>query len=474
MKNNLQRNSKNELIEEILKLREENEKLKKENKNLKGKLNTTSQNSSKPPSTNNLWKITQICNSRIKWQNPRWWVKWHKWETLKQFEKPDKVEVIEVKNCEKCAFSLEKISVFKEVKRQVVDIPTPFFNVTEYKNLEKVCPCCKHLNKSKFPEWVEQSIQYWPNIQASSTYMYNHQMTSYERLQEFWKECYWLEISQTTLTNFNQKNYDNLEDFENQMKSALIKSPILNTDETGVRIDWKTSWIHTAWTGKLTYYSVHEKRGKDAMDEMKVLEFFTWILVSDHWKSYQIFSNFLLHCFCNAHHLRELKWVFENEGKDWGKQMIELLLKTKDLKKEAIERWESFLEKEVLEDIHSEFKSILQTWKSTYELVEKKEWKRWRVKKSKWLNLLERLEKNEDWTLWFIHNFDIPFDNNLAERDLRMTKTRVKISWCFRSFNGAKWFCRIRSYISTLRKQGVEIYNSLFSIFSWNLFLPNF
>ena len=473
MKNNLQKNSKNELIDEILKLREELKKEREKVKDLEWKLNINSTNSNKPPSTNNLWKVTQICNSRIKWNNPRWWVKWHKWRTLKQYENPDIVEILEVKNCEKCAFSLEKEAVFKESKRQIIDIPKPIFIVTEYIWEEKLCPCCKHINKAKFPEWVDQLIQYWANIQASSVYMYNHQMTSYERLQEFWKEVFWLEISQTTLTKFNRKSYDNLEYFENKVKNALIKSPILNSDETWVRINWKTNWIHTIWTEILTYYSAQEKRGKEAMDEIKILEFFTWILVSDHWNSYKIFNNFLLHCFCNAHHLRELKWVFENEEKDWSKQIIELLLKAKKLKKEAIDRWKTFLEKEVLKDIHNEFKSIIQSWKKTYETIEKVKWKRWRTKKSKWLNLLERLEKSEDWTLWFIHNFDIAFDNNLAERDLRMVKIRTKISWCFRSFNGAQWFCRIRSFISTLRKQKLKIYNFLLSIFSWKLLLPN-
>ena len=474
MNSNLHKNTKNELIEEILKLREENDKLKWKVKDLEWKLNTNSLNSSKPPSTNNLWKITQICNSREKWKNPRWWVKWHKWWTLKQYEKPDIVKKIEVIVCEKCTFSLKNIAIFKEIKRQVIDIPKPICIVTEYVSEQKLCTCCNHLNKAKFPKWVEQPIQYWPNIQASSVYMYNHQITSYERLQEFWKEIFLLDISQTTLTNFNKKSYTILEDFENQIKSALIKSPILNVDETWVRIDWKTNWIHTVWTKKLTHYSAQEKRWKEAMDDMKILEAFTWILVSDHWNSYKIFHNFLLHCFCNAHHLREIKWVIENEKKDWWEQMIDLLLMAKNFKEEAIKKWENFLEKEVLEDIHIKFKAILQEWKNTYKVIERKKWKRWKIKKDKWLNLLERLEKSEDWTLWFIHNFEIPFDNNLAERDLRVVKTRTKISWCFRSFNGAQWFCRIRSFISTLRKQGLEIYDSILSIFSWNLILPSF
>jgi transposase len=221
--------------------------------------------------------------------------------------------------------------------------------------------------------------------------MYNYQMTSFERLQEFWKEIYWLKISQTTLMNFNKKWFWNLESFEEQLKSALIQSPILHSDETWVRIDWKTNRVHTVWTKKISYYSAQEKRWKQAMDKMKILEFFTWILVSDHWSSYKIFTNFILHCFCNAHHLRELKWVLENEKKSWPEEMIKLLLEAKKLKEEAQKRWETFLEKEVLDDIHLKFKTIIWNWKIEYEWIKKIIWKRWKQKKSKWLNLLERL-----------------------------------------------------------------------------------
>jgi len=481
MKNNLHKNTKNELIDEILKLREselklreEIEDLKWENQDLKWKLNINSSNSSKSSSTEILKKKTQICNSRIKWQNPRWWVKWHIWNTLKQFEKPDFVEKLEVFHCEKCNFDLEKVQSFKETKRQVIDISKPVFTVTEYQSQEKVCPCCNHINKAKFPEWVEQSIQFWQNIQASSVYMYNYQMTSFKRQQEYFKEIYSLDISQTTFMSFNEKRFWNLESFEEQLKSALIQSPIIHSDETWVRINWKTNRIHTVWTKKMSYYSAQEKRWKQAMDEMKILEFFTWILVSDHWSSYKIFTNFLLHCFCNAHHLRELKWVLENEGKMWSEEMIKLLLEAKKLKEEAQKRWETFLCKSLLDELHNEFRTILRNWKFEYEWIKRIIWKRWKHKKSKWLNLLLRLEQSEAGSLWFIDNFEIPFDNNLAERDLRMIKTRTKISGCFRSFDGAKYFCRIRSYISTMKKQNLDIYNSLSSIFSWNLLLPKF
>jgi len=453
MKNNLHKNTKNELIDEILKLREKEQKLQEENqrvieeneklkwkmkdlkweisnlewevkdkedtiKDLEWKLNISSQNSSKPPSTETLQKKTQICNSRIKWKNPLWWVKWHTWANHKYYENPDIVTQLEVSHCEWCNHSLEEVEVLKETKRQVVDIPKPVFKVQEYQSEEKICPCCGKINKAKFPVWVEQEMQFWPNIQASSVYMYNYQMTSLERLQEFWKEMYGLEISQATLMNFNKKWFETLQEFENQLKGALRESAIIHSDETWVRIAWKTKWIHTVSNHKLTHYSAEEKRWKEALDNMDILTHFIWILISDHWWSYKQFSHFLLHCFCNAHHLRELTWVIENEEKLWARDIKNLLIKAKTLKEEAQEKWETFLKKETLKQIHIEFQNILHNWKSEYEENKKIVSKRWRPKKSKWLNLLERLEQSESWTLWFIDNFDIPFDNNLAERDL--------------------------------------------------------
>ena len=488
MQNNLLKNSKIQLVDEILNLREtlekskekikvlewENQDLKWEVQDLQWKLNINSTNSSKPSSTETLQKKTQICNSREKGKNPRWWVIWHKGANHKQYENPDIIESIPIHTCSWCGHNLEEVETVNETKRQVVDIPKPIYIVTEFRWWEKTCPCCQKLNKANFPVWVEQEIQFWANVIASSVYLYNYQITSFERLQEYWKEVYWLDISQTTLMSFNKRSYSILEGFENQLINALIRSNILNGDETWVRINWKTNWVHNYSTHLLTYYSAQEKRGKEAMDEMKILEYFKWILVSDHWKSYKSFIHFLLHAFCNAHHLRELKWVIENEMKIWAEEMKQLLLKAKKLKEEAVERKQDFLEKEVLNEIHNEFKTILQKWKTEYQEVKRISPKRWRLKKDKWLNLLERLEQSEDWTLWFIDNFLIPFDNNLAERDLRMVKTRTKISGCFRSFEGARNFCRIRSYISTMRKQGFDIYKALYSIFSWEILLPNF
>ena len=206
---------------------------------------------------------------------------------------------------------------------------------------------------------------------------------------------------------------------------------------------------------------------------MWILPNFKWNLVSDHWFSY-VFYKLLFHYFCNAHHLRELKWITQNVKKKWANKMAKLLTKSKELRDEAVKKWKTNLEKDQLESIHLQYKQILSNWKTEYKVKIRKKWQRWRLAKYKWLNLVERLELNETWTLGFIHDFDIPFDNNLAERDIRMVKTRTKISGCFRSFEWVQWFCRIRSYISTIIKQKWDVYNSILSMFNWDLIMPNF
>lgn len=471
MKNNLLKNTKEELVDEILKLREKLKKKENEIKALKWKLTLNSSNSSKPPSTNAFSKKTHVCNSRTKGNHPRWWQKGHKWKTLKQSQTPDTIIVIPIHNCEHCSTNLDSVAIINETKRQVFDIPKPVYIVTEYVAWEKICPCCNHLNQAKFPQWVDDFVSYWPNIKANSVYMYNFIYSSYDRLQKYWKEIYDLDISQPTLLSYNMRGADKLAGFEKDLKMALVSSPIIHADETWVRVNSKTDWVHVACTKSLTYYFPHKKRGKEAIDAMWILPNFIWSLISDHWFSYTFYS--LVHYFCNAHHLRELKWVIQNEEKKWAEELINLLMTAKALRDEAAEKWEISLVEDQLKDIHLQYKKILLAWKSEYEGKVRTAWQRWRLAKAKWLNLLERLEMNEAWTLGFLHDFNIPFDNNLAERDLRMVKTRTKISGCFRSSEWIQWFCRIRSYISTIIKQKGDVYNSILSLFHWDMILPN-
>ena len=472
MKNIYKNKSKDELIERILDLEEKNDNLEKEVWKLKWQLSINSQNSSKPWSTNIFDKLTPITNSRKKWKNPRWWVKGHKWKNLQQDDNPNKVIELDVNNCEECGFELNMEKYLRKIKRQKIDISRAEKYVTEYISWVKKCPECWHINIAQFPEGVCSHVQYWENIKALSVYLNTHWMMSCSRIEQYFKEVASISVSTQSINNFNKKTFKKLEDFEKLLEKALLKSEVAHADETWVRVGWNLSWVHVISTLHHTLYKVHKNRGKKAIEEIDLLTQYYQSLVTDHWASYKKY--WFKHFFCNAHHLRELSWVIENEEKSWAKELKKLLLKAKKLKELAQKKGKSFLEKEVLEDISLSYKNILNEGKKEYKKDNQTTWKRWRPKKDKWLNLLERLEKSQDWTLGYVFDFDIPFDNNLAERDLRMVKLKNKVSGCFRSSEGAEYFCRIRSYISTLRKQKKDIYAGLLSLFSWKILLPEF
>jgi transposase len=298
-------------------------------------------------------------------------------------------------------------------------------------------------------------------------------MPSYERLEDFFNEIFWLQISQTSLCNFNKIWYESLLDFENKLKVSLLLQKLLHADESGVRMNWKNSWVHVNSNDKLTFLFPHKSRWRLAIEEMWILNNFKWNCVTDGLNTYIVYN--FIHYLCNVHHLRELKWVIENEKKKWAKQYLKFLMKYKKLRDELKSKWIEKFEKNTLDDIKTEHKKILFSWKTEYtKIIKRKKWQRWYLKKAKWLNLLERLEKNEKSVLWFFHDFSIPFDNNQAERDLRMLKNRVKVSGWFRTEDWLKFFCRFRSYISTMKKQGFDIYPAIQSIFKWEILLPNF
>jgi transposase len=444
-------------------------------KDLKWKLKMNSLNSSIPSSKEWLNKKTKVCNSRKKSNKARWWQKWHTWKNLGRNENVDEIIDVTPQECSDCWFRLlNNFSnyVTRQI-RQVIDMITPSMKINDYKWYVVKCDNCWFINYPIFPEWVTKPVQYWQEIKAFSSYLYNYQFLSYDRLQEFYSDIVWLKISQTSLCNFNKIWYKNLENFEDKLKQVLVKQHLLHADETWARVAWKLGRIHVNSNERYTYLMYHKKRWREAIEDMWILNNFLWNCITDHWKSYIIYS--FIHYLCNAHHLRELTWVIENEKKIWAKEIINLLIQAKRQKEKLISKWIFSLEKENLEKIHNQYKDILTKWKLEYtENTKRKKWQRWRLKKNKWLNLLERLEEYEGWTLWFIDDFSIPFDNNLAERDLRMVKTRIKISGCFRSEEWTEWFCRIRSYISTLRKQNVRVYSALQSIYSWKITLPEF
>lgn len=222
---------------------------------------------------------------------------------------------------------------------------------------------------------------------------------------------------------------------------------------------------------KFNSFKTSQKRWREAIEDNAILPNFNQTIISDNWASYKNKYDFK-QWLCNAHHLRELDWVTKFENKKWALKLKKLLLKSKKLKENNQKKEIIFLEKEEINKIQKEYLNILEDGKKEYPEIKKIPWKRWKTKKSKWQNLLLRLEKTINETLLFIEDFTVPFDNNQAERDLRMAKLKNKVSWCFRSFEWWEYFMRIRSYIWTLRKQEKETFSAILSLFWGDVLFP--
>ena len=446
-----------QLIEKLFDAIETNENLVDQVASLQARVNElekqlaqNSHNSNKPPSSDGLKK--KVRSLRQKSKNKSGGQKGHKGHTLKQVSKPDKVIECSVDNCTTCGRSLADTAVVGVDKRQLFDIPPVSIEVTEYQAEIKTCTHCNTTNKASFPKMVTQPVQYGSRIKAQAIYLMNQHLLPYQRTAEILFDFYGQQISTGTLFNINHDCYQALQKPVENIKEQVIASAVVHFDESGLRADKKTRWLHSASTPLWSYYMFHQKRGSDAMDEANILPQFEGIAVHDHWKPY--FKYQCRHALCNAHHLRELIFIFEHDKQKWAKQMIELFLEIKQSVEKAKSNGEHSLARSKIENFQKRYDKIVD---HGFKINPDRDPKRKKKKKTKAQNLLHRLEKFCEQTLAFMYDFRVPFDNNLAERDIRMIKVQQKISGCFRSNQGAEIFCRIRSYISSAKKQGYNI-----------------
>lgn len=431
---------------------------------LEHQLAANSHNSHQPPSSDGLKK--QVRSLRKKSANKSGGQKGHKGHTLKQVAKPDKVIKCTVDHCTTCGKSLVATPVNAVDKRQVFDIPTVSIEVTEYRAEIKTCTFCHTTNRASFPKTVTQPVQYGSRIKAQAIYLMNQHLLPYQRTAEILFDFYGHQISTGTLYNINDDCYQTLKGPVESIKEQVIASEVVHFDETGLRAEKKTQWLHSASTLFWSYYTFFQKRGSAAMDEANILPQFNGIAVHDHWKPY--FKYQCRHVLCNAHHLRELIFIFEHDQQKWANQLIDLFLEIKHAVETAKSQGEPNLARGKIEDFQQRYHKIID---NGFELNPDRDPKRKKKKKTKAQNLLHRLKLFCEQTLAFMDDFRIPFDNNLAERDIRMIKVQQKISGCFRSNQGAEIFCRIRSYISSAKKQGYNILNALqFALDNENIF----
>ena len=452
-----------------LKIQEDTIKsLQAEIKDLKSQIAKDSHNSSKPPSSDGLKSREKKTRSlREKSKKKPGGQKGHKGKTLEAVDCPNKTKRHPVDRCKNCGKSLEDVQATVHDKRQVFDLPEKIeIIVTEHQAEEKDCPYCGEHNKASFPPDVTHKVQYGNHIKSIAVYLSNYELIPYKRLSELFEDIFHISISVGMLSNNNDTAGELLKEPEAKIKEKIINSEIVHFDETGCNIGGERYWMLVASTGKYTCYFPHARRGTEAMDEMGILPNFIGTAVHDHFKSY--FTYNCLHALCNAHHLRELVFVYEEYDQKWAKKMIDLLLEIK----KATERTKNKkLNTELIIEFEKKYNRILNAGlKANPPPEAPKEKKRGRTKKSKTRNLLERLKDFIDSVLAFMYNLKVPFDNNQGERDIRMEKVKQKISGLFRTYDGALTFCRIRGYISTVRKNGLPVLESIKAIFEKNAF----
>lgn len=420
---------------------------------LENRLNKNSSNSSKPPSSDGLGgKKTQSLrkpSGKKPGGQPG-----HQGKTLEQVSNPDQIIEHAPDTCENCQNDLTSAPVDGSEKRQVFDLPKPELEVVEHRAQTKTCSCCGHRTKAPFPEHVTAPVQYGLRIQALSAYLHNQQFVPPDRIRQFFEDIFEINISPGTCMNIDERLFEYLAPFELSLKAYLTASQILHADETGMRCEKKLYWIHSASTALATFYGIHARRGKEAIDHFDIIPNFRGWCVHDHWKPYFSYPH-LQHVLCNAHHLRELKYIYEQEKEPWAQRMKEHLLHAQKLVQTA---HRAPLSPEVVEQIENSYLQILigafHHHKTHFQNGPPAQ------KKKPGLNLLRRLLNQMDAVLAFVKH-PVPFTNNQAEQDIRMVKVRQKISGSFRSFLGAAIFCRIRSYISTARKQGWGVWDSI-------------
>ena len=402
----------------------------------------------------------------------------HRGHHLQQVEIPDQILIHPVARCEHCQHDLRAQPAALPERRQVMDLPVKRLWVTEHRVEEKQCPMCSHLTRASFPTAVVAPAQYGTGIQSLATYVVEGQAVPYARASQLLQELLGVQLSAGSIASFVTTCHQQLAEVEKALKAALVKTNVIHQDETTLRVGTTGWWVHVCSTKRLTHYAAHPKRGRTALDAIGIAQAFRGTSVHDGFRSYQGYS--FTHAWCNVHHLRELTFVEEELKQPWARKMKELLL---DMKAE-VERAKALSQHELdallLARLLRRYDSLLaegyQANPPPRAPSQSEPSKRTsgRAKQSPARNLLDRLSGGKWAVLRFLLDFAVPFDNNQAERDLRMIKVQQKVSGCFRTEQGVAMFCRIRSYLSTLRKQGIKLLSALDHTLSGHPVLPAF
>jgi transposase len=450
---------------------EQIEQLLARTRELEAQLAKDSHNSSKPPSSDGLARKTkslrQPSGKKAGGQLG------HRGETLRLVGVPDTVVEHRPTVCAHCQMPLAAAPVVGCERRQVVDLPRVRLEVREHQALHVRCPACQHVTVGPVPAEAPSRAQYGPQVRALAVYLVAEHLVPLGRVQQVLADLCGMRLARGTLVAWVQQAARVLAPVEEQIKDALGRVPVLHSDETGVRRAGKLAWVHVASTARLTQYAVHAPRGAQATAAMGILPQFTGVSVHDGWASNWAYPR-CRHALCNVHHLRELTFLEEQFQQQWAKELKELLRAMQAAADQARAQGLRRLPAAQREPLLARYRALLAAGLAANPPPVRRPGQRGRVKQSPARNLLERLWLHQEAVLAFLDDLTIPFDNNQAERDLRTLKLQQKVSGCFRSVAGAAAFARLRSYLSSLRKQGQALLAALQTVFAGQPLYPAF
>jgi len=452
------------LVDIILALQERLVQLEQRVQELEAQLARNSSNSGQPPSSDGLAKPSPKSLRTPSGSKPGG-QPGHPGRTLQRVQNPDHIQVHRLEVCPHCGGrGLDQEPVLDYESRQVFDLPPRLVEVTEHRAEIKCCPHCRQEGRAEFPGSVSAPAQYGPRFESLMVYMNNQQYLPYDRLAQFCEDIFGQPLSAGTVAAANERTHQELEPFEQAVAAQVPQAPVVHLDESGLRVDGMLHWLHVASTAGLTFYGVHPKRGTEAMDDLGIVGACRQWVVHDHWKPYFAYEQ-CQHALCDEHLLRELKFLWEEQQEVWARQLSELLL---ELYRRRQKRGE-FNERQY-KRARQRYRNVVRRGRYRHRRLAPGQG---RCAQSKAANLLDRLEDFEWSILAFLWDGRVPFTNNQAEQDIRMIKVRQKISGCFRTLRGAQVFCRIRSYLSTCRKQGRNLWQALQSAVRGAPFIPS-
>lgn len=442
-------------------------------KALEDQLAKNSRNSNKAPSSDGLNKPAPK-SRRQKSGKPSGGQKGQRGYRLEPIKDPHYIDVQRVVRCAHCRADLIGVEVDRVEKRQDFDVPEVRLVVTEFQGEVKTCPVCGRVNAAAFPEGVRQPTQYGPHLRAQLVYLNAYQCIPLARTAEIVGEFYHQPISEGTVAAAVAQAAQAVTPVNTQVKAYLTQTDTpVHFDETGARVNGKLAWVHSASTERATCYAIHPKRGKEAMNAIGILPERQGWSIHDAWLPYLNYPQ-AKHGLCNAHLVRELVFLIERHAQNWAKDFLDLLLDMK-CHVENAKRWgQPALCSQDLSFYEQCYDRIVENGMRANPAPTRQPNQWGRLKQSPARNLLERLHSHKAKVLAFVYDFTVPFDNNLAERDIRMVKVQQKVSGGFRCVDGANVFCQLRSYISTANKNGQRVLSVLFRAFVGMPFLPYF